>query len=241
MTTMKLIDREYWLIRVGDLTKAVAATADIFPHHEGSLVSAQCPLSSAVTDRLKQVAGNSELLTWAILAAVTSIVLRRIGGVSSVVLHINTEQGKRLPVTPIQQWFFEQRFSEQHHWNQSHVISTTEPLNAEALSLAIQSLVEHHEQLRVCFPKEKGKHYQALRSPYDNLLWFAEPDCSEETIANEAHASLSIEEGPLLRIVMLDDFRVLLTLHHLIVDQVSWQILLEDLETAYQAIIQKET
>ncbi|RAW91688.1 non-ribosomal peptide synthetase [Photorhabdus laumondii] len=152
----------------------------------------------------------------------------------------STPRIEKAPLTPIQQWFFEQRFSEQHHWNQSHVISTKEQLNAEALSLAIQLLVEHHEQLRVCFPKERGKHYQALRSPYDNLLWFAEPDCSEETIANEAHASLSIEEGPLLRIVMLDDFRVLLTLHHLIVDQVSWQILLEDLETAYQAMIQKE-
>ncbi|PHM44694.1 peptide synthase [Xenorhabdus mauleonii] len=153
----------------------------------------------------------------------------------------STLQIERAPLTPIQQWFFDQQFSEQHHWNQSHVISAKEQLDAETLSLAIKMLVEHHDQLRVCFPREGEQHYQALNAIHDDLLWMAEADCSDETIANRAHASLSIEKGPLLRVVMLDDFRILLTLHHLIVDQVSWQILLEDLEMAYQSIIQKVT
>ena len=52
-------------------------------------------------------------------------------------------------------------------------------------------------------------------------------------------AGLDLGAGPLLRAVLAE--RVLrLTAHHLVVDGVSWRILLEDLDTAYHQAVRGE-
>jgi len=65
--------------------------------------------------------------------------------------------------------------------------------------------------------------------------------CLEATAA-ELQASLNLAEGPLLRVALLDlgdqPNRLLLVIHHLAVDGVSWRILLEDLQQAYQQLSQ---
>ena len=62
----------------------------------------------------------------------------------------------------------------------------------------------------------------------------------EERVA-ELHASLNLSAGPLLQTAFFDlgankPSRLLLIIHHLAVDAVSWRILLEDLQTAYQQL-----
>jgi len=69
-------------------------------------------------------------------------------------------------------------------------------------------------------------------------------NCLEATAA-ELQASLNLAEGPLLRVALLDlgdnqPNRLLLVIHHLAVDGVSWRILLEDLQQAYQQLSQGE-
>ena len=71
------------------------------------------------------------------------------------------------------------------------------------------------------------------------------PTCSAErqgaaleALAGEAQASLDLEHGPLLRAVHFtlgagQPERLLIAIHHLVVDAVSWRILLEDLQDAY--------
>jgi NRPS condensation-like uncharacterized protein len=56
-----------------------------------------------------------------------------------------------------------------------------------------------------------------------------------ETAAAELQASLDLGRGPLLRVALFDygrgkAGRLLLIMHHLVVDGVSWRILLEDLQ-----------
>src|SRR5205085_128483 len=49
--------------------------------------------------------------------------------------------------------------------------------------------------------------------------------------------SLDIERGPVLRAVYMEgerERRLLLVIHHLVVDGVSWRILLRDLEQGYE-------
>ena len=63
-------------------------------------------------------------------------------------------------------------------------------------------------------------------------------DAGEVTaIASAAQASLSLSSGPLLRAVGMDladgSQRLLIAIHHLVVDGVSWRVLLEDLAAAY--------
>jgi non-ribosomal peptide synthase protein (TIGR01720 family) len=62
-----------------------------------------------------------------------------------------------------------------------------------------------------------------------------------EEVADAVHGSLDLERGPLLRVVLLErgtarTARLLLVAHHLVVDVLSWHILLEDLQAAYEAL-----
>ncbi|WP_287360427.1 condensation domain-containing protein [Moorena sp. SIO3B2] len=67
-----------------------------------------------------------------------------------------------------------------------------------------------------------------------------------ERIATEKQASLNLTEGPIVRLVLLNlasttEARLLIIIHHLAVDGVSWRILLEDLFEAYQQLAKGET
>ncbi len=60
-----------------------------------------------------------------------------------------------------------------------------------------------------------------------------------EAAAAQAQQSLFLSDGPLLRIVLFDGgnglgVRLLLVIHHLVIDGVSWRILLDDLQRGYE-------
>ena len=60
-----------------------------------------------------------------------------------------------------------------------------------------------------------------------------------EKVADEVHASFDIERGPLLKAVLFTQREgrpryLFLAAHHLVIDAVSWHILLDDLEMAYR-------
>uniref|UniRef100_UPI003F632612 condensation domain-containing protein n=1 Tax=Pseudomonas sp. LRF_L74 TaxID=3369422 RepID=UPI003F632612 len=142
---------------------------------------------------------------------------------------------------PIHQYFFEEAIPERHHWNQSVLLKPGKALDAERLEQSLQALITHHDALRLSFAEQDGQWKAKYRSLSDGttLLWQAELKDVEEldALCTEAQRSLSLEEGPLLRAVLatLPDGsqRLLLAIHHLVVDGVSWRILLEDLQTAY--------
>ncbi|WP_038861438.1 condensation domain-containing protein, partial [Pseudomonas sp. R62] len=76
------------------------------------------------------------------------------------------------------------------------------------------------------------------------VLWRREAQSSEEVeaLANLAQRSLTLDDGPVWRVmhVALPDgqARLLVVIHHLVVDTVSWRILLDDLKVAYEACVQ---
>ncbi|WP_434547967.1 amino acid adenylation domain-containing protein, partial [Pseudomonas qingdaonensis] len=146
------------------------------------------------------------------------------------------------PLLPIQQLFLLSDTPEPHHFNQSVMLEPSRPLDAAVLDHALHALLEHHDALRLVFSLD-GEHPGARYLPVDptcKLLWQAEvadePALNEW--ANRAQASLNIQQGPLLRALLatLPDGqqRLLLVIHHLAVDGVSWRILFEDLQLAYQ-------
>ncbi len=152
------------------------------------------------------------------------------------------------PLSYAQRWFFAQGFADPHHWNQSRLLTAATRLDPAALAAALRSVVTHHDQLRACYPETARPRSQVVGPVPDGLLWQAEADSQSlrlsvdgsigtlELMATRAHASLSLAQGPLLRALLIDGHRVLLTVHHLVIDQISWQILVTDLETAYLAL-----
>ncbi|MFG0359406.1 condensation domain-containing protein, partial [Pseudomonas sp. zbq_11] len=83
--------------------------------------------------------------------------------------------------------------------------------------------------------------------PAQPLLWRAALRSAEEIEATceEAQRSLDLAQGPLLRAVLIDladgGQRLLLVIHHLVVDGVSWRVLLEDLHDAYRQALAGST
>jgi amino acid adenylation domain-containing protein/non-ribosomal peptide synthase protein (TIGR01720 family) len=170
---------------------------------------------------------------------------------------IQTEQGivtGLLPLTPIQHWFFEQDLLDPHHWNQAILLEVRQPLNPGLLEQAVQQLLVHHDALRLRFERIESGWRQVNASP-DEMVPFTLIDLSAlqereqgsalEAKASELQASLNLQEGPLVRVALFECgaqkfSRLLIVIHHLVVDGVSWRILLEDLQTAYQQLSRGE-
>ncbi|SMF97468.1 non-ribosomal peptide synthase domain TIGR01720/amino acid adenylation domain-containing protein [Methylomagnum ishizawai] len=152
----------------------------------------------------------------------------------------NAAQGV-VPLTPIQAAFFEEAIPNRQHWNLSLLLETRRALDLSALEAALRHLVGHHDALRLRYRAEGGawvqRYAEASRS---ELLWLREAaDAQEiEHIAQAAQRSLDLETGPVLRAVHIavadGSYRLLLVAHHLVVDGVSWRILLADLQAAYE-------
>jgi aryl carrier-like protein len=176
--------------------------------------------------------------------------LAKVAGIYEEVI---AEQGAvtgPLPLTPIQHWFFEQRFGQPHHWNMAWVLESPVPLVPERMEQVVETLVMHHDALRLRLTQTDEGWQQKLGDP-DGPSPFAYFDCSglSATEAEKAwdleagrlQASLSLSDGPLIRVALTHfgsgrPARVLLVIHHLAVDGVSWRILLEDLQTAYDQL-----
>jgi len=172
-----------------------------------------------------------------------------------------TEQGEvrgDQRLTPIQQWFFSQQSAELHHWNQAMLVSVSGDLQPELLKGAVGALLRHHDALRLRFSRaEEGwqAHYAAVSSAAVPLTMHdlsgvavADQRGEIERLAAAAQSSLDLSEGPLLRVhyykLGIDESgterggRLLIVVHHLAVDIVSWGILLADLQQGYKQLEQ---
>ncbi|MEG4456885.1 amino acid adenylation domain-containing protein [Microcoleus sp. N9_A1] len=155
-----------------------------------------------------------------------------------------------LPLTPIQHWFFAQNLPNPHHFNQAFLLEVPATFNPDLLQQALQQLLLHHDALRLRFNQSEAC-WQPFNALPDETVPFSLIDLS--TLQEEAHsqeiestssqlqASLNLNSSPLLRVALFHlgtqkPSRLLLVIHHLVVDGVSWRILLEDLQTAYQQL-----
>ncbi|MEH1954356.1 amino acid adenylation domain-containing protein [Nostoc sp.] len=159
-----------------------------------------------------------------------------------------------LPLTPIQHWFFEQELPEKHHFNQSFLLTVPSDLDLEILEQVWLQLLKHHDALRLRFTQTYTVWQQIHAAPPDNItiprfdlskLPETEIETVIETTANELQASLNVSEN-LVQIAFFwlgidKKARLIIIIHHLVVDGVSWRILLEDLQTAYQQLSQGKT
>ncbi|MET0675626.1 MAG: amino acid adenylation domain-containing protein, partial [Bradyrhizobium sp.] len=149
------------------------------------------------------------------------------------------------PLLPIQLRFFEQDVPERHHWNQAVLLTPRARLDWDAMARAITAVVSHHDALRLRFAQIDGvwrSDHGGVPSVSD-LLWVRTVNEAAEVtaVATNAQASLSLQ-GPLLRVVGMDvadgSQRLLIVVHHLVVDGVSWRILMEDIASSYRQALQ---
>lgn len=153
-------------------------------------------------------------------------------------------------LSPIQQWYFSQQVPDTaeddfiQYFNQSVYGTLASHVEEHDLRQAISALVEHHPMLRARFQLVDGIWQQAIRpTSSDAFTWRVHElaGVDEETLwvlAENSHTSLDLVNGSVFSVDMINfsDGRqsLLLIAHHLVVDIVSWTILLDDLEGLLQ-------
>ena len=161
----------------------------------------------------------------------------------------------RVPLTPIQHWFFNNPLPNPHHFNQSLMIEIRKSLDVSRIEEVVGHLIAHHDAFRLRFRQEDEQWIQ-FATPPDSLVPFSRVDVSQHTgqalssaieaEAAKAQASLNISDGPLLRVVLFaageqEPARLLIVVHHLAMDIVSWSALLEDFHEAYAQLVRGES
>lgn len=140
------------------------------------------------------------------------------------------------PLTPIQAWFFSQPIPRRQRWNQSVLLTCDRPLDAAVLADALAALARHHDALRLRFHQDgtgawTQSHADGATIPLDEATARTSADITRLCAA--AQDGLDLERGPLMRARLIhlagSGQRLFLVAHHLVVDGVSWRIVLDDL------------
>lgn len=164
-------------------------------------------------------------------------------------LELGDNKGE-VPLTPIQEWFFQQSLSNPHHWNMSILLDIPWDLSRTETETLVNALIAHHDSLRLRFsPTENGwiQRYTEVKdiTPCLEIDLAKVTDAALSSIlgieATKIQKSLSLDNPLLLRVVRFNlgkkwGVRLLFVVHHLLMDGISWRIWLEDLDTAYNQL-----
>lgn len=159
-----------------------------------------------------------------------------------------TEQGIASPtveLTPIQRWFFEQETVDRNHFNQAVMLQINAGMESEWAGRVICQLVMRHDALRLRFESQNGTCDRVVIAAQEDNQIFGRIDLSAlapaeqgaaiSAATDKAQLSLNLRTGPLLRAIWFDlgpanEARLLVVIHHLATDALSWRVLLEDVQ-----------
>ncbi|TNE56377.1 MAG: amino acid adenylation domain-containing protein, partial [Bacteroidetes bacterium] len=142
--------------------------------------------------------------------------------------------------SPIQVDFLE-NYPKPDHYNQSVLLESTEAISMEYLEQCISELSNHHDLFRTRYENQSLTVLPEGTRNFALNKFKCEDRKLDTFLAKQAQLeqeSLDISNGPLMRIAIFETDRrtfLLLIVHHLIIDGISWRILLEDFQNLYEA------
>ncbi|SFB04739.1 non-ribosomal peptide synthase domain TIGR01720/amino acid adenylation domain-containing protein [Amycolatopsis marina] len=145
-------------------------------------------------------------------------------------------------LTPVQRWFFETNTVAPWHYNMSILLDVAEGADETALRQAVDAVVAHHDALEMRYERTGDGWRQWCSGERSATFEVVDADRQDlAATAIRAQSTLDLTKGPLVRAVLFrfgtGREQLFLTVYHLVVDGVSWRILLSDLDTAYQQIV----
>lgn len=150
-----------------------------------------------------------------------------------------------LPLTPIQKWFFDRKWPNVHYFNQAVLLEMKNGITLHMIKAIFNVIIQYHDVFRIRYKFEKGQYVQEYTDDFSVIVEEREislEDLSED--ATKVQGELNIFNGPLIKVVLYhcsdNKARLLIVLHHLVVDGVSWRILIDDIETIHKAFINSE-
>ncbi|KAJ5742200.1 hypothetical protein N7533_011609 [Penicillium manginii] len=152
---------------------------------------------------------------------------------------VEEETGEPFDLSPIQQMYFDMSNQAATHFNQSFFLKLTRWIDPNELRAAIARLVQTHSMLRTRLTRAGSIWRQFV--PQEAVYHFeAHSGCSdgqrEQIIAARQQETLDIEKGPVFAVDVFESVEtsraqsVFLVAHHLVIDLVSWRVILQDIE-----------
>ncbi|KAF4501274.1 non-ribosomal peptide synthetase [Fusarium agapanthi] len=155
------------------------------------------------------------------------------------VMYAEEQLEKPFELSPIQKVYFESIGLGSHHFNQSLTLATTRTITSQELSDALRGIIETHSMMRVRFSQADGTWTQRITSDVAGSYTLRSHGFIDEKrlleLVGESQTTLDIVDGPMFAVDMFEmegtgNQIVTFVAHHLIVDVVSWNIILQDLE-----------
>ncbi|GGZ71068.1 hypothetical protein GCM10007028_05340 [Algibacter mikhailovii] len=159
--------------------------------------------------------------------------------------YINIEG--QTPLTPIQHWFFESHKNAPHFWNQIIELQNIDSISNKMFEIIAEEIISNHEALRLSFRRAnsvweasvlsvnqiKCFHYFSLNKVESLSVQNSKINTTLLDIQNNSE----LEKGSLFKIIYfecgnLQQNRVFLVAHHLVVDLVSWNIIFNHIVSA---------
>ena len=150
---------------------------------------------------------------------------------------------------PIQQWFFSQDLASTIFYNQAILLEIDKKIDGAKLEKSIAAIVHQHDALRFAYQQRDGLWQQAYTKKKANLkvvdlATIAITELGQVITENcqKIQSENAISKGVLLQFVWIktpsgeSHNRLFLAIHHLLIDGVSWRILLKDLAVALNAL-----
>ncbi|MBW9155185.1 non-ribosomal peptide synthetase [Clostridium tagluense] len=154
-------------------------------------------------------------------------------------------------LTPIQRYFFENNTKEMNHWNQSIMLYGKEGFDEKIIKKVFDKLIIHHDAFRFVY-EEKDDEIIACNRDIDSNLYTLQTyelknesnyEAEIEKLSTIIQSSINLKEGPLVRLGLFktrNGDHLLIVMHHLVVDGVSWRILLEDFALGYSLSLKNQ-
>ncbi|WP_275667432.1 non-ribosomal peptide synthetase [Bacillus swezeyi] len=153
---------------------------------------------------------------------------------------------------PIQKRYFAKNKEEPDHFNQSFMLFRKEGFDENCVRMAFNKILEQHDALRMTYEEQDGAVIQYNRDYQENLFGLdvhqmkGLKDKAQRIhkLATDIQMKSSIKDGKLVNLGIFqtdEGDHLLIAIHHLVVDGVSWRIILEDFETLYSQALKGET
>lgn len=136
--------------------------------------------------------------------------------------------------TPLLHYFKDLDFARPGYFNQAFLFKSSGKINTAFLGKALEAVVTHHDMLRAVI--RDSRLY--IRSVSEGKLFSIEEFGDEDitAISTQIQASIDLENGPWVKCAVFrkpEADYLMIAVHHLAVDGISWRIIGEDLNNAY--------
>lgn len=197
-------------------------------------------------DSIKAIQISSRLQEKGYELTVRDILLNPTISSMSALIKIKNEQQYeqgickgQIKKTPIVSRFFEQHFADEGYYNQSVLLKLKKFVSAKVLNKAFRVLIRHHDALRINYDGYTNQLFynnrhlackSIVKSKYSLSL---RPEILNKILNKKLNHRFNLKKDLLIRPYYITNQKdigyLYITVHHLVIDGVSWRILLEDL------------